>query len=380
MTGAVALLAAAATAGAQAADVVSVVTPRYLQAGGAPEVAAAQVLAGSAPVPDGTLVAFTGSLGLRFEPAIAATLGGVADTSILPGRESGFARIDAATGAGRGSATVWVRPGPAASASLSAHPVTAVPGGRVVLAATVVDAFGNSADGDAVEWSATGGQVEPVQAWVERGSSGATLTAGPGPEVLARLSWPGGGASITVPVAGHPPPAAGAYLPWAATGAGACSNLVTNGGFATDADGDGWPDGWQLTSGGTSLAVVGSQLPRWPRALRLADLDGAGEASALQQWSAPRPGASAAVRLWLRGGVGTGLRVEVWTRGAIGGRPVRLPAVVTTLPSEPLWRLHTLALPVAPEGATTLALTGRGSGGYVEVTGVALEVCGSPGP
>jgi hypothetical protein len=148
-----------------------------------------------------TVVRFSGSLGVSFSPDVASTTAGAVSVTAFPGRESGFAQLDAATGSGAGRATVWVRPGPARNVRLGYAPPQAEPGSRVHLVATLTDGYGNPAEGDAP--SGRGG--DPSADAIVRGDGQLnTVTAGAGREL------PGGedgssSAQAVIDRGAHPP-------------------------------------------------------------------------------------------------------------------------------------------------------------------------------
>jgi hypothetical protein len=353
---------------------VSVIVPRFLTAGGPPAEASAQVrTAANHPVPDGTPVRFSASLGVTFSPIEVRTSGGVASSTVFAGAESGFARVDATTAGGRGHATLWVRPGPAARAELTASPVRTAPGGRVSVGALVTDQYGNAADGDAVVWTAEGGRVEPVQSHVERGRAATTLVAGAGPSATVRLAGAGLNAAVMVPIDVLERPTT-LYLPSVEARSTGCANVLANSTFQQDRDSDGAPDSWSVEPGaGGAERVVAQGRPGW--AVRLTGTE-AGPAPEISQRTGrvPRAPSTAALRVWLRSGVTGSVRLDAWSTADIGGRQVWAPFLVESLEAADAWQLHVLALPLPPvdDAEVSVRLQGEGT---ADLTGLELIVC-----
>jgi len=389
MGAALVLLATMAPGVSGGADRVGLVLPRYVVAGGAPAVVVAQVLdAAGEPVPDGTPVAFVASLGLRFDPAKAATVDGMAVTRLVPGTEAGFARIDATAEGARTDVVLWVRPGPAAHVLwLRSEPPSLTAGGQATVVVRLTDAFGNMAEGDVVRWQAGGGTVAPPEGRVVHGEARAVFTAAPVPGrgwVLVESDGPVG--RVAIPVGGPVDRTALAertYLPRVGRQAGrvpGCRDVLVNGSFEIDADGDRLPDGWVFEPADASVVwLVGDALDG-EHAVRL-DAGGGSSLPTMQQVLGVKPGVKSAVlRLWVRGGgPDLELRVAVWTMMEVGPGLSRVPVLLRRVPVfDPGWTLLAFGLQAPLAGETTLELAPRldGSGGTsLELDAVRLDVC-----
>jgi hypothetical protein len=367
---------------------VAVVVPRFLTAGGAPATVAAQVRDGAGgPAPDGTPVTFVANLGLVVTPARAVTVGGVAMASMAPATESGFAQIDAQAGTDRGQALMWVRPGPASRVlGLDAQPTQLVVLGQAALTARLTDDWGNPAEGDAVDWTATGGTVAPATGRVDHGVTQALFAAGPsaGPASV-HLSAAGATARVALRVDDPvpTPPGRPVWLPIALEGlarAGACEDVLSNGSFEVDADGDGLPDGWSVAPGN---GAVSDAAPDALEGLRAVQLSGApdGVPPVLRQSITVAPGATTAeLWLWARGSApDTGVRLAVWSTVPLGQTVARAPLLVTQAAvPEPVWVRLAFRLPLPPTGATDMDLapwSSTGAATMVAVDALQLRVC-----
>lgn len=193
---------------------IDLVVPRYLVAGGAPGAVVAQVRdAEGAPVADGITVTFTASLGVVVSPIAIATEGGEAVTAALPATMAGFALITARAGDARDDQLLWVRPGPAAEiASLLAAPSEVPFAGTADVVLRARDAYGQAAEGDAVDWSVHGGTLFAVEARVAGGAAHASVVAAPGAErMVVDVAVGGARGRLVIPVRGVAP--WHAYLP-----------------------------------------------------------------------------------------------------------------------------------------------------------------------
>lgn len=367
------------------------IVPRYLVAGGEPSTVAAQVVDGAGvPAPDGTVVAFVATLGLRFEPAQVATRDGLAVTRLVPGTEAGFARLDAVSGATRANVLVWVRPAPAAYVLwLRAEPENLTTSAGAALEARLTDRYGNLAEGDAVSWQAGGGTVTPDRARVIRGVARATFTAGPAPGpawVLLRSDGPS--ARVAIPIRGELDRSAltkQLYLPCAARRAeqtSGCRDELANGSFEEDADADGLPEPWEVesTAGAVSRSIGDALDGRY--ALRFEVESQAPPPVARQTMVLGTDAKSAQLRLWVRGGaVGAEIRVGVWAMidFGLGSGPARVPLLLERVPvTDRDWTLLVFPLPLVPTGLTTLELSPRlqdDGPAAIEVDAVRLETC-----
>jgi uncharacterized repeat protein (TIGR01451 family) len=380
--------AARAADAAEPTWTVNLIVPGYVVAGDAEAAVSAQVLgADGAAAPDGTPVTFLASLGLRFDPVTVPTQAGLATTALRVGTEAGIARLDASTGDSRGTVLLWVRPGPAARvAFLTSQPGRLLPGEQATITAHVRDRFGNPADGDAVRWHTQGGVVSPADTWVDRGIARTVLQAGraAGTATVTVASGAAAG-QIGVPI-GPPVPAAGLLLPLAlrpgpgaAVGGRGCRDLLANGSFETDADGDGQADTWSSPAGGSGL-IEPAAPPDGRRAVRLSATAGRPAATLVQATTVPPGGAQAVLRMWTRSAAaGSTLRVAVWSEVDLGHGPVRTPVLVQRRGLELTdWAPWVLPLPVAPSGETTVELSARADEGQmstIELDAVHFEAC-----
>jgi predicted extracellular nuclease len=126
------------------------------------------------PVPDGTVVSFTTSLG-SISPAFATTVNGVA-TATLSSTVAGVATVTATVGSLSATAQVtFVVP---TSVTLVAAPSTLPVGSLSTLTATVFDQFNNPiADGVVVSFTTSLGNVSPASATTVNGVATATLSS-----------------------------------------------------------------------------------------------------------------------------------------------------------------------------------------------------------
>jgi adhesin/invasin len=128
------------------------------------------------PVPDGTVVSFTTSLG-SISPAFATTVNGVA-TATLSSTVAGVATVTATVGSLSATAQVTFTPDVPANVALVAVPSTLLVGNSSTLTATVTDQFGNVvADGTLVSFTTSLGNVSPVTATTVNGVATATLSS-----------------------------------------------------------------------------------------------------------------------------------------------------------------------------------------------------------
>jgi hypothetical protein len=124
------------------------------------------------PVPDGTLVSFTTTLG-RIEPSETRTENGKATVKLVAGSQSGVAHVTALSGAASGQpsegdtpsplgASVDVPIGAAAAGSIvvRAEPAIIAPGGTAQIIAVALDAGGNAMAGIPVAFTANAGQLQ----------------------------------------------------------------------------------------------------------------------------------------------------------------------------------------------------------------------------
>jgi hypothetical protein len=382
------LTGTAQAAGPRQSPRLAIVTPRYLTAGGAADVLAAQVRDGDGqPVADGTAVAFAASLGIVVTPPVATTRDGWAVASMAPATESGFAQIDAVANGGRAEVILWVRPAPAAVlAELAATPKQLTAGGRSVVTARVMDAFGNPAEGDVVHWEAAGGTLAAAQARVDHGRLRAEFTAGPAPGpawVQVTAGTAGDRVALDVVDAGPSRPPLPVWLPLVMGDLrrpGTCGDVLVNGSFELDADGDGVPEPWLPVPGAGTVARDDADPVAGTHALRLVG-DTASPPPALRQAVTVEPGArDGQLWLWARGAAaGGGLRVSVWTTVLVGATPTRAPVLIqrVVLP-EPDWLLLAFRLPAPPSGATSIELSPWSDGAAAPVVAlddVQLNVC-----
>jgi hypothetical protein len=193
---------------------------RIVPLGGTSELQATVLENSGSPVPNGTTVRFTTSLG-RIEPAEAQTRNGVATAMFVAGTESGTAQVRAISGLANGGTTtpgtggtgtptttttvanvVEIAVGAAAASSitLSANPSTVrASGSSVDVLAFVTASNGNPLGNVPVAFSATRGTITPVVANTDaNGVAHTTLTASETTTVTATV---GGG---TAPGTGTP--------------------------------------------------------------------------------------------------------------------------------------------------------------------------------
>lgn len=131
---------------------------------GVVEVSASVTEPSGTPVQNGTYVTFTSSFG-TIEPQEARTTGGRATVQFKAGTQSGKAQIGAFSGASRATAVEILVGGAAAAKVLLRADPQSVPatGGTTTVAATVVDASGNTLSGVPVTFTANAGQLVPGQ-------------------------------------------------------------------------------------------------------------------------------------------------------------------------------------------------------------------------
>lgn len=131
---------------------------------GVVEVSASVTEPAGTPVQNGTYVTFTSSFG-TIEPQEARTTGGRATVQFKAGTQSGKAQIGAFSGATRATAVEILVGGAAAAKVLLRADPQSVPatGGTTTVAATVVDASGNTLSGVPVTFTANAGQLVPGQ-------------------------------------------------------------------------------------------------------------------------------------------------------------------------------------------------------------------------
>jgi hypothetical protein len=189
---------------------------RVVPLNGTTELQATVLENSGSPVPNGTTVRFTTSLG-RIDPVEATTRNGVAVTTFQAGNESGVAQITAvsglatATGGTTGTGTggtptpttgtagnvVEITIGAAAvrGITLSANPGTLRPSGSSVeVSAFVNDANGNPVRSVPVTFTTTRGTITPALANTDtEGVARATLTASETATVTARVGGGSGG-------------------------------------------------------------------------------------------------------------------------------------------------------------------------------------------
>ena len=388
-TGLAGLAGLAVAAGApQAGWQLGLLTPRYLVVGGASAPLAAQVHdAAGRPAPDGTRVTFVASLGLTVNPPAAETQDGLAVTRLVSGTEAGFAQLDAVVDGERANSLLWVRPGPAAHlVRLTAEPSQLPAGGRSVITGQLADRYGNPAEGDGVQWSVAGGTLVEASEHVDHGAVRAVFLAGPGPaqaQVGLQAAEATGRVAIQVAHAAPPRPALPLWLPLVVAAplqAAGCTDLLANGGFEADANGDGLADGWSVMPGSGPWPRLVPEAAEGDWSVRLVGDEGA-TPSGLRQSLTPRPGArDGQLWLWARGApVGGGLRLAIWSTVTVGDGAVRAPILVrhVALP-EASWERLAFQLPAPPSGPTTVELepwSEDASPPLAEVDGLALRAC-----
>ena len=192
---------------------------RIVPLGGQSELTATVLENSGSPVPNGTTVRFTTSLG-RVEPAEAQTRNGIATAMFVAGMESGTAQVRAisglasggtstgtgtgGTGGTGGTATpstaanvvdITVGAAAARSVTLSANPSTVRPSGSTAdITALVRDTNGNALPNVPVIFSTTRGIISPTVANTDAaGAAKATLSASETATVTASVTGATGG-------------------------------------------------------------------------------------------------------------------------------------------------------------------------------------------
>jgi hypothetical protein len=193
---------------------------RIVPLGGSSELQATVLENSGTPVPNGTTVRFTASLG-RVEPAEAQTRNGVATAMFVAGTESGTAQIRAISGlasGGGGSTTTGGTTTTTTSANVLEIAVGAAAAGAITLSATpsTLRASGSSVEvlafitatngsplaGIPVSFTATTGTISPIVTNTDsNGVARTTLTASAQTIVTATV----GGGTAAPPPTGTPP-------------------------------------------------------------------------------------------------------------------------------------------------------------------------------
>jgi PKD repeat protein len=149
------------------------------------------------PVPDGTLVSFTTTLG-RIEPSETRTNNGKATVKLVAGTQSGTATVTAFSGAATGGtgdnatagASIEVAIGAAAAETVAvrAEPASVPPsGGSILIIAQVLDESGNLLSGLPVTFTTTAGQLSSSSAVSDaNGEARVTLSTSTAATVTAR--------------------------------------------------------------------------------------------------------------------------------------------------------------------------------------------------
>lgn len=149
------------------------------------------------PVPDGTLVSFTTTLG-RLDPSETRTNNGKATVKLIAGTQSGTATVRAFSGAATGGtgdnatagASIDIAIGAAAVETIAvrAEPASVPPsGGSVQIIAQVLDKPGNLLSGLPVTFTTTAGQLSSSSATSDvNGEAHVTLTTSAAATVTAR--------------------------------------------------------------------------------------------------------------------------------------------------------------------------------------------------
>ncbi len=148
------------------------------------------------PVPDGTLVSFTTTLG-HIDPSETRTNNGKATVKLVAGSQSGTATVTAFSGAatsggedGAAGASIEIAIGAAAAETISvrAEPSSVPPsGGAVQIVAQVLDESGNLLSGLPVTFSTTAGQLSSSSTTSDaNGEARVSLTTSTAATVTAR--------------------------------------------------------------------------------------------------------------------------------------------------------------------------------------------------
>lgn len=170
---------------------------------GVVEVSASVTEPSGTPVQNGTFVTFTSSFG-TIEPQEARTTGGRATVQFKAGTQSGKAQIGAFSGASRATQVEILVGGAAAAKVLVRADPQSVPatGGTTTIAATIVDASGNTLSGVPVTFTATAGQLLPGQVVTDATGEARTTLSTPRTSTVTATA---GGQSGTVEVTATSP-------------------------------------------------------------------------------------------------------------------------------------------------------------------------------
>lgn len=155
--------------------------PLAAQAGGADITVTADVVdsAGN-PVPNGTTVAFSTSLG-SLAPDSAVTTSGKASVKLSPGTVSGAARVVARSGLAEGAGDIPILAGPVESVTVTATPSEVVAGYNqtVSIEASATDSYGNMvSDGVKIQFATTLGELVTTSAVTSSGHAQVQLLGG----------------------------------------------------------------------------------------------------------------------------------------------------------------------------------------------------------
>ncbi len=267
---------------------------------------------------------------------------------------------------------------------MEASPSLLAAGDRATIRAALTDVYGNPAEGDTIEWQASGGKVEPQECRLARGIAEARFTAGPSPgSAWVRLGSGGPSSRVAISISGPLDRSSlieSIALPavWRhAVQAGGCRNVALNGSFE-EVSADGRLQEWEVT-GKEGVHRREGDAPQGRHFLSFSG-DGDNPRAISQETWVPSASEGAELRLWVRGGgPGAVLRVSVWTTLDFGRGPVRTPVLAERLPiDDPDWTLLAVELPTRPTGTTSLQLSPRdeAEGRYtIDIDEVRLELC-----
>ncbi len=228
---------------------VSTVPSEAVAGGGDVTVTADVVDASGNPVPNGTVVAFSTTLG-SLTPASATTTGGKAGVKLSPGTIAGSATVSAQSGLARGARKLSILAGPAVSVTVTATPpeVMADYNQTVVIVAAAKDSYGNTvSDGVTIQFATTLGELVTKSAPVSNGYAQVQLLGGLVAGTAQVTATAPGGAKGSVAVTVRPNVPAKVTLsatPEELTAGGGASRLRA---VVTDVHGNRVADGTTLT-------------------------------------------------------------------------------------------------------------------------------------
>lgn len=232
--------------------------PLVAQAGGADVTIMADVVdAAGIPVPDGTTVDFSTTLG-SLAPASAETTGGKASVKLSPGTAAGSATVIAQSGLAQGARDIPILAGPAASVTVTATPAEVIAdyNQTVSIRASAEDLYGNAIlGGVTIQFVTTLGELVTQSAAIVNGYAEVQLLGGLVAGIAKVTATAPGGAKGTVSVTVRPNSPAAATLsatPAELTAGGGASRLRS---VVTDVHGNPVADGTPVTFS-TDLGLI----------------------------------------------------------------------------------------------------------------------------